>query len=89
LSAEKEQVSAIGSQRKVKHASIFEKELSFFREEESVWSEVEFLRVYIGIGEICINREVCYQIRAQAQLHVYATGVQSTQAWRESRSGSI
>jgi len=49
----------------------------------------ELLRVYVGVGEICVNREVCYQIRAQPKLHIYAACVQSTQAWRESRSSSV
>src|SRR5438034_3924705 len=62
LATEEKQVVAIGTEREVEDSSILEKELALFRKEELVGREVEFLRVHIGIGEVCVQSKIRHQI---------------------------
>src|SRR5205814_358839 len=76
----------LSAKREIEHAGILEKELPLFWKEQPVWSEIEFLRVYVGIGEVGIRGEVGNQVGAQAKLYIEAAGVESVGAWVEPRS---
>src|SRR5260370_37458737 len=83
LPAEEQQISAVAAQGEIEYTGVLEKELPFLRKEELEWSEIKLLGINVGISEVSISGEIRYQIRAEAELNIDASGREGTHSWSQ------